>query len=143
MRNNARREIERGAVGDPEPWRRATCIAPQRLGDAREASPPSVQDRWFARMFLLKPVVFATFSAFWIATGLISLGPGWGQGVELMRSAGAGAGRTAASPGHGRIAIGVGGRSAPARPALPALRRFSRPRRLPARAPARSSPRPP
>ena len=62
VRSNARREIERGAVGDPEPWQRATGIAPQRLGDALAASPPSVQDRWFARMFLLKPVVFATFS---------------------------------------------------------------------------------
>jgi uncharacterized protein YbjT (DUF2867 family) len=91
VRSNARREIERGAVGDPEPWQRATGIVPQRLGDALAASPPSVQDRWFARMFLLKPVVFASFSAFWIATGLISIGPGWGQGVELMRSAGAGA----------------------------------------------------
>jgi hypothetical protein len=33
---------------------------------------------------VLKPVVFATFSAFWIATGLISLGPGLEQGVELI-----------------------------------------------------------
>jgi uncharacterized protein YbjT (DUF2867 family) len=91
VRSNARREIERGAVGDPEPWQRATGIVPQRLGEALAASPPSVQDRWFARMFVLKPVVFAAFSAFWIATGLISLGPGWGQGVDLLRAAGAGA----------------------------------------------------
>jgi uncharacterized protein YbjT (DUF2867 family) len=91
VRSNARREIERGAVGDPDPWQRATGIVPQRLGDALAASPPSVQDRWFARMFLLKPVVFASFSAFWIVTGLISLGPGWEPGIGLMRSAGAGA----------------------------------------------------
>src|SRR5687768_529486 len=31
VRSNARREIERGAVGDPEPWQRATGILPQRL----------------------------------------------------------------------------------------------------------------
>ena len=119
MRSNARREIERGAVGDPAPWQRATGIAPQRLGDALAASPPSVQDRWFARMFLLKPVIFATFSAFWIATGLISLGPGWGQGVELMRAAGAGAWSAPAvvAGAIADIAIGVG----------VAIRAFARP----------------
>ena len=119
VRSNARREIERGAVGDPEPWQRATGIVPRRLGDALAANPPSVQDRWFARMFVLKPVVFAAFSAFWIATGLISLGPGWGQGVELMRSAGAGAWSAPAviAGAIADIAIGVG----------VAIRAFARP----------------
>jgi uncharacterized protein YbjT (DUF2867 family) len=91
VRSNARLEVERGATGDPLPWQRATGIVPQRLADALAASPPSVQDRWFARLFLLKPVVFASFSGFWIATGLISLGPGFAAGTELMRAAGAGA----------------------------------------------------
>ena len=119
VRSNARHEIERGAVGDPDPWQRAMGIAPQRLGDALAASPPAVQDRWFARMFLLKPVVFATFSAFWIATGLISLGPGWEQGVELMRAAGAGAWSAPAvvAGAIADIAIGVG----------VAIRAFARP----------------
>jgi hypothetical protein len=88
VRSNARREIKRGAVGDPGAWQLATGIDPQRLGDKLAARPPSVQDRWFARMFLLKPVIFATLSAFWIATGLISLWPGFARGIDLMQAAG-------------------------------------------------------
>lgn len=121
VRSNARREIERGAVGDPDPWQRATGIVPRSLGDALATSPPSVQDRWFAKMFLLKPVVFASLSAFWIATGLISLGPGWGQGLGLMGSTGAGA-WSAPAVVAGAIAdvmIGIGVAIRPfARPAL-------------------------
>ena len=53
------------------------------------AEPASVQERWFARLYLLKPLVFAVFSLFWIATGVISLGPGWEVGMSLMREGGA------------------------------------------------------
>jgi hypothetical protein len=43
-----------------------------------------VQERWFARLYLLKPVIFVVFSLFWILTGLLSLGPGWDIGLGLM-----------------------------------------------------------
>ncbi|MBN1239400.1 MAG: SDR family oxidoreductase [Gammaproteobacteria bacterium] len=91
MRSNARKEFSRGAVGDPEPWSELTGIRPRRLEDALAAEPASVQERWFARLFFLKPVVFAVFAAFWIVTGIISLGPGWEVGVEYMQRGGAGA----------------------------------------------------
>jgi hypothetical protein len=47
-----------------------------------------VQERWFARLYLLKPVVFGVFSLFWIATALLSLGPGWEIGIGLMHEGG-------------------------------------------------------
>ena len=53
---------------------------------ARE--PASVQERWFARLYLLKPLVFGVFGLFWLATGLISFGPGWDIGMGLMREGG-------------------------------------------------------
>jgi hypothetical protein len=34
--------------------------------------------------YLLKPTVFATLAMFWVATGVISLGPGWQRGMELV-----------------------------------------------------------
>ncbi|HZD54107.1 MAG TPA: SDR family oxidoreductase, partial [Woeseiaceae bacterium] len=58
--------------------------------DALAAEPASVQERWFARMYFVKPTVFVIFSAFWIITGLISLGPGWDAGIDYMERAGAG-----------------------------------------------------
>lgn len=90
IRSTARLEIARGAVGDPTRWTEATGILSRSLGAALAAEPSSVQERWFARLYLLKPVLFATVSLFWIATGLISLGPGFSGGRLFMAEAGAG-----------------------------------------------------
>ena len=85
IRSTARREIVRGAIGDGGEWRRLTGIEPQPLGEALAARPASVQERWFARLYLLKPVAIGIFAAFWLMTGLVSLGPGWSHAVEVMR----------------------------------------------------------
>jgi len=84
IRTTARLEIERGAVGDNSEWRRITGIEPQRLQDALAGEPASTQERWFARLYLLKGIAFPVFALFWIGTGLISLGPGWDIGKSLM-----------------------------------------------------------
>jgi uncharacterized protein YbjT (DUF2867 family) len=90
IRSTARREILRGAIGDPSEWIRLTGIQPRSLSNALVADPSSVQERWFAKLYLLKPVILGVFSLFWIITGLISLGPGFDAGVRLMHEAGAG-----------------------------------------------------
>jgi uncharacterized protein YbjT (DUF2867 family) len=89
IRSTARREIVRGAVGDPSEWRRATGIEPQSLRAALAAEPASVQERWFAGLYFLKPLVLGVLALFWIGTGLISLGPGWEIGLGLMEEGGA------------------------------------------------------
>lgn len=91
IRSNARREFVRGAVGDPGPWTRVTGIVPARLETALAAEPASVQERWFARLYLCKPLVIVVIAGFWIATGLISLGPGWRPGLHYMFEGGVGA----------------------------------------------------
>lgn len=91
MRSTARREIVRGAVGDPSAWMRVSGIAPKSLSAALAARPASVQERWFSQIYFLKPAAFVILSLFWLVTGLIALGPGYQAGVELMREAGAGA----------------------------------------------------
>lgn len=90
LRTTARREIARAGLGDPAQWTRVTGIAPRSLDAALAAEPSSVQERWFAGLYVLKALLFVTFPLFWIATGVISLGPGYATGVELMRSGGAG-----------------------------------------------------
>lgn len=121
VRSTARLELERGAVGDPARWSEMTGIRPRRLEDALAAEPASVQDQWFANLFVLKPLVFAVLAAFWILTGLVSLGPGWDIGMDYMIAGGAGA---LAAPGilAGAVAdilIGIG--IAVRRTARPAL----------------------
>jgi uncharacterized protein YbjT (DUF2867 family) len=89
LRSTARRELARGIVGDADAWTKVTGIRPQSLDQALAAAPASIQDKWFAGLYLLKPVVFGVLAFYWIATGLIALGPGWERGLALMAEAGA------------------------------------------------------
>jgi hypothetical protein len=74
-----------GATGDGKPWQQVTGIKPTDVEAALARKPASIQERWFARVYILKPLVFGVFGLFWIATGLISFGPGWDIGMSLMR----------------------------------------------------------
>jgi uncharacterized protein YbjT (DUF2867 family) len=89
IRTTAQREMTRGAVGDASRLTALTGIVPRDVEQALAREPASVQERWFARLYLLKPVLFVTFALFWLATGLISLGPARGRGIELVMSGGA------------------------------------------------------
>jgi uncharacterized protein YbjT (DUF2867 family) len=109
VRSNARREMARGAVGDNSEWRRITGIEPRVLREALITNPASVQERWFAGLYLLKPLVFAGLAAFWLVAGFISLGPSHALGLEILD-------RTTAAPlaqagviagGLAELAIGV------------------------------------
>jgi len=75
-------------VGDPEPWIAATGIEPMPLTAALASEPASVQERWFARLYIIKPLVIFVVAAFWIMTGLVSLGPGWDVGLRYMKEGG-------------------------------------------------------
>ncbi|MFD1702499.1 SDR family oxidoreductase [Methylopila henanensis] len=73
MRSAALREIEAGVRGDPAPWRAAAGAPVRSLAATLRTLPSTVQERWFGRMFLLKPVIILTLAAFWAASGLIGL----------------------------------------------------------------------
>ncbi len=87
VRSTAEREIRRGAVGDLEGMQRLG-LRPRGLPEFFASEPASVQERWFARMYLLKPAIFIVVSLFWISTAFVSLGPGWGYGMGLMGEGG-------------------------------------------------------
>jgi uncharacterized protein YbjT (DUF2867 family) len=110
IRSTALRELVRGAVGDPARWSEVTGIVPRSLVQALAAEPASVQERWYARLFLLKPFIFLVFGLFWILTGIISLGPGYAIGEALMREGGAGAlsGPSVVAGALADLAIGAG-----------------------------------
>jgi uncharacterized protein YbjT (DUF2867 family) len=89
VRSTARLEITRGAVGNVEHMKRLG-INPRSLSEFFAAEPASVQERWFARMYFLKPAIIIVLCLFWISTAFVSLGPGWDYGTSLMREGGAG-----------------------------------------------------
>ena len=73
--------------------------------------PASVQEKWFAKVYLLKPVIFAIFSMFWIATAFMSLGPGWDLGIRYMNEGGVTGSWAAATVIAGAmadLAVGIG-----------------------------------
>jgi uncharacterized protein YbjT (DUF2867 family) len=87
-RTTALRQLTEGkVVGDPAPWIEATGITPKSLENMLHESWPSAADRWFARLYLLKPLLIAALAAFWVATGVITLGPGRAAAMEHLRAA--------------------------------------------------------
>ena len=68
-----------------------TGISPRSLEQALAQEPASIQEKWFARLYLVKPLMIGGLALFWIATGLITLGPARDAGVVLMLQAGLGA----------------------------------------------------
>jgi hypothetical protein len=110
VRTNAAREIARGAIGNPERWIAVSGIRPQSLADALSAEPVIVQEKWFARLYLIKAVIFTVLPMFWIGTGVISLTFGYNSGLDLMRSTGPDflSGPAVIAGAIADIAVGVG-----------------------------------
>ena len=103
MRTTAYREIIRGAVGDATEWTRTTNIKPQALTAALAAKPASVQERWFARLYFVKPLVLGSLALFWLSTGFIALSPGWEAGLSLVEES---------TGGNGALLLAVAGAAA-------------------------------
>lgn len=88
VRSTAAREMVRGATGDPRPGQEMTGLQPQRLTEALAREPATVQEKWFAGLYILKPVMFVVLAAFWLATAIISLTVGYEPGLDLLHVAG-------------------------------------------------------
>ncbi|MBR1066322.1 SDR family oxidoreductase [Bradyrhizobium liaoningense] len=73
MRSTAIAELRRGVTGDPSAWIAATGIAPKTLTETIGRHPATIQDKWFARLFLIKALIFASLAAFWLVSGFIAL----------------------------------------------------------------------
>ena len=69
-RSTSLAQLTEGVVGDPAPWMAATGIAPKSLLQILAARPATVQDRWFARLYLLKPVAIFAIAATSISMGV-------------------------------------------------------------------------
>ena len=84
IRSTALAEMRRGVVGDPGPWEAATGLRPTPLAECLAALPATVQERWFARLYLLKPLVIGGLALFWLTSGLLALGPAHVAAVAVL-----------------------------------------------------------
>jgi uncharacterized protein YbjT (DUF2867 family) len=73
MRSTAIAELRRGVTGDPRDWIAATGITPKTLVETIGRHPATIQDKWFARLFLIKALIVASLVAFWVVSGFIAL----------------------------------------------------------------------
>jgi uncharacterized protein YbjT (DUF2867 family) len=88
MRTTAIAELRRGVTGDPSAWMAATGIVPKTLAQAVGARPATIQDKWFARLFLLKALVIASLVVFWTMSGFISLVISYDAAARILRAHG-------------------------------------------------------
>lgn len=87
LRTTAIRQLESGVCGDARAWEDAGGEPVRSLHQTLRRMPSTVQERWFGRVWLLKPVIIATLSLFWLATGLIALAR-FGPSLALLVDAG-------------------------------------------------------
>jgi len=73
IRSTALQEMRRGVEGDPGPWIAATGLEPIPLDTMLRRLPAGVQERWFARLYLLKALVLTSLVVFWCVSGFIAL----------------------------------------------------------------------
>lgn len=88
MRSTAGQELRRAALVDPSAHQAQAGVVLRGPSAFFAARPASVQERWFARLFFVKPLLIVALAIFWFATGVICLGPGWRAGLALMEEAG-------------------------------------------------------
>jgi uncharacterized protein YbjT (DUF2867 family) len=88
VRSTALAELRRGVVGAPAAWTAATGLNPANLDDALARFPATVQEGWFGRLYLAKPLVLATLAGFWLVSGAIAVGPGEHSAEALLAAHG-------------------------------------------------------
>ena len=88
VRSTGFAQLAAGVVGDPSRWLRETGIDPRSFDDMLAGRAATLQDRWFARLYLLKPLAIGGLAGFWVATGVIALGPGYAASLAHLSEAG-------------------------------------------------------
>jgi uncharacterized protein YbjT (DUF2867 family) len=88
MRSTAIAELRRGVTGDPSGWMAATGIVPKTIAQAVGGHAATIQDKWFARLFLVKALVIASLTVFWTVSGFIALFISFSAAAGMLSSHG-------------------------------------------------------
>jgi uncharacterized protein YbjT (DUF2867 family) len=86
MRSTAIAELRRGVEGDPSAWMAATGIVPTDAETAAALRSATIQDKWFARLYLIKALVIASLVVFWTVSGFIALFVSYNEAAGILRS---------------------------------------------------------
>jgi hypothetical protein len=109
VRSTAIAEMRRGVTGDPSRWIAETGITPRSLDDTLRSGPPTIQERWFARLYLLKALMIAVLVIFWCVSGGIVLAFSFKPAADILIAHGfSESGANATTVLSSLIDIGVG-----------------------------------
>jgi hypothetical protein len=61
---------------------------PKTIAQAIGSHPATIQDKWFARLFLVKALVIASLASFWTVSGFISLVISYDAAAGILRAHG-------------------------------------------------------
>jgi hypothetical protein len=86
MRSTAIAELRRGVQGDPSAWMTATGIVPIAIDEGVGRRTATIQDKWFARLFLVKALTIASLTVFWLVSGFIALALSYDAAVAILTS---------------------------------------------------------
>jgi hypothetical protein len=64
----------------------ASGIAPKTIAQTVGGYAAAVQDKWFARLFLMKALVIASLVLFWVVSGFIALFVSYDAAAGILRS---------------------------------------------------------
>ncbi|WP_167095142.1 SDR family oxidoreductase [Parvibaculum indicum] len=73
LRSNAIHALQGGVRGNPATWEAAGGSACRSLEDSLATLPSTLQERWFARAYLMFPIIIALLSFFWLSSGIVAL----------------------------------------------------------------------
>ena len=71
LRSTALRVLEDGVAGQVEAWQDAGGQPFRALEETLAAMPAGVQERWFARLYLMLPMAVVCLALFWLSSGII------------------------------------------------------------------------
>lgn len=73
LTSTALKQLDHGNAADPQAYQQATGLKPRGFAFALTASPAQVQDRWHARLALLKPLIWLSLVFLWAYSGVLGL----------------------------------------------------------------------
>ncbi|MDP1632094.1 MAG: SDR family oxidoreductase [Caulobacter sp.] len=109
LRTTSLRQMAHDVAGAPGDLATLVGVRPRAFTQWLSETPATVQDRWHARLYLLRPLAIVSLGVFWIATGLITVWPGWEAAVGVLRAAGYGEASPVLAGGGAVLDISLGG----------------------------------
>ncbi len=73
LRTTALQTLKDGVQGSAASWAALGGTPCRSLAETLARIPATVQERWFARLYLLLPLALATLAVFWVASGTVAL----------------------------------------------------------------------